>query len=329
VGEVEAYTNRQIYKPTRYYDSFLDISSVAAPILAVLLLLLYLMNRRRISALKQVARVRGFSAAGALLFETVHGVFRNPSASAGAGPREATKQAMIVAALQGWRRGREEANWKTALLGDVIWRSIVLAFDSSICLGIFKEWEASNKKPWEFLQSWLSDPRAGSARALTIELTYPRGRRTQMPFMLEQALVCLLQNSLKIILGPDFSEDLPKLISISVKDDTLLIWNPGPPLGLGLCEAINKSESPEEFEQRIAELLTHPGGGTPGFGLVESYCVLSQCFSGLRVKYDEPRFEVGLRSPTWLGRVWMEPADRGNVTFHIGVKESNSEASSQ
>jgi hypothetical protein len=331
LGEVETYVNRQIYEPSRIYSSFVNISSVTAPALAVFLLLLYMINRRRISALNQVVRVRGFSAAGALLFETVHGVFRNPSAAAGTTQREATKSAMIVAALQGWRRGRDETNWKVGPLGDVIWRSIVLAFDSAVCLGIFKEWEASTVSARDFLQIWLSevsDQRTASARELSLEVSYPRGRLIHMPFMLEQALVCLLQNSLKILLNPDFEGELPKRISIRVEGDTLIIWNPGPPLGLGLCEAINKSESPEEFEQRIAELLTHPGAGTPGFGLVEAYCVLSQCFGGLRVRYDEPRFEVGLRQQTWLHRVFKSRSREDTVTFDVSEKRDHSEDAS-
>jgi hypothetical protein len=75
--------------------------------------------------------------------------------------------------------------------------------------------------------------------------------------------------------------------------------------------------------------LTHPGAGTPGFGLVEAYCVLSQCFGGLRVKYDEPRFEVGLRQPTWLHRVLMKFSGNHNITFQIAIKEDSSEASAQ
>jgi hypothetical protein len=328
--EVETYVNRQIYAPTRIYNSFIDLSGVATPALAAFLLLLYLVNRRRISALQQVARVRGFSASGTLLFETVHGVFRNPAAAAGATPREATKAAMIVAALQGWRRGRDQNSWGSAKLGDVIGRSILLAFDSALCLGVFKEWEGTSVSAWDFLQTWVDDPRTGAARALLLEVTYPRGRMIQMPFMLEQALVCLLQNALKILLSPDFPDDVAKRISIRVQDDTLIIANPGPALSPGLCEAINKSESPEEFEQRIGALLTQSGHGTvPGFGLVEAYCVLSQCFGGLRVKYDEPKFEIGLRHRTRTPRFLRNRQGENIVTFQIASKENTPEAASQ
>jgi hypothetical protein len=325
--EVEAYTNRQIFKPARYYNSFLDISSVAAPALAAFLLLLYFLNRRRISALRQVAQVRGFSAAGALLFERIHEVFQSRSASVI--PRETTKHVMIVAALQGWRRGRDEDNWKAGSLEDVIWKSIILAFDSTVCLGTFNDWKASHSKPWEFLQSWLDGPSAGIAGAVTINATFPQGRRIQMPFMLEQALVCLLQNALKIVLGMDFPDHLPKVISIDVENDTLTIKNPGTPLGSGLCDAINESASPEVFEQRIHELLTNPGHGTPGFGLVEAYCILSQCYGGLHVDYDEPKFEVTLHSPTWFRRVLIKLTRPSYRTFHIGPKVNDLEESSK
>ncbi len=328
--ETETYVNRQIYWPTRVYSSIMELSGIATPALAAFLLLLYLVNRRRIVALEQVARVRGFSAAGTLLFETVHGVFRNPAALAGATPREATKAAMIVAALQGWRRGRDEHSWETARLGDVIWRSILLAFDSCICLGVFKEWEGTSAKPWDFLQAWVSDPRAGAACALSLEVTYPRERTTYMPFMLEQALVCLLQNALKILLSPDFPDNVPKCIFVRVDSDTLSISNPGPALSPGLCDAINKSESPEEFEQRIGALLTQNRDGTmPGFGLVEAYCVLSQCFGGVRVKYDEPRFDIGLGPQTPLSRFLTDVRGNPIVTFRIGSKEHSSEAAWQ
>jgi hypothetical protein len=152
----------------------------------------------------------------------------------------------------------------------------------------------------------------------------------QMPFMLEQALVCLLQNALKILLSPDFPDDVAKRISIRVQDDTLIIANPGPALSPGLCEAINKSESPEEFEQRIGALLTQSGHGTvPGFGLVEAYCVLSQCFGGLRVKYDEPKFEIGLRHRTRTPRFLRNRQGENIVTFQIASKENTPEAASQ
>jgi hypothetical protein len=328
--DVENYVNRQIYKPTRIYSSFVELSIIVMPVLAGFLLLLYLANRRRISALQQVARVRGFSAAGTLLFETVHGVFRNPAAVVGTSPRDATKSAMIVAALQGWRRGRDENNWRSANLEDVIWRSILLAFDSAICLGVFKEWESTSLSPRQFIQAWINDSHGGAAAALSLEVSYPRRRTIGTPFMMEQALVCLLQNALKMLLSPDFPDEMPRRILIRVERDTLILSNPGPALSANLCDAINKSESPEEFEQRIGSLLTQGGEGIkPGFGLVDAYCILSQCYGGLRVNYNEPRFEIGLGSRSPLAMIFRNRKDETVVTFHVASKANTSEATWQ
>jgi hypothetical protein len=334
--DAEQYANREIYPPTRLYSAFADVLGFVSAGLASLLLLLFLLflvNRHRLAALRHVAQVRGFSAAGSLLIETVHGIFHNPVALPGVGPAAAMKSAMMIAALQGWRRGRDARNWTATSLANVIWRSIVLALDSTISLGVFREWEDSRRPALEFLQDWINEPRrARAGTLLVLDVAYPPARMQPLPFMLEQALVCLLQNAMKIVLSSDFDPDMEQRISIRVEGETLIVTNPGPPLSHGLCDAINQSRSPEEFEERISALLRTESETRPGFGLIEAYCILSQCFGGLRVNYDMPRFEVDLRQRTDRARRWgfiKQWRAEATVAFVIEAQEKRKNAEVQ
>jgi hypothetical protein len=273
-----------------------------------------------------VVQVRGFSAAGTLLIESVHGVFHNPAAIEGIGPTESTKGAMIMAALQGWRRGRDAKNWNAVHLGDVIWRGIVLALDTSLWLGICRDWQESKRPARDYLQDWVDDPpRARAGALLCLEVTYPPSRMQSMPFMLEQALVCLVQNAIKTVMHPDFDPDKPRRIAIRAEGNTLVVANPGPPLSRELCDAINQSNTPEEFEERISRLLRTDAKARPGFGLVEAYCIATQCFGGLHVSYDAPRFEIALK-PRGGSRWWSfrRPRSEAPVTIVIAAREQRS-----
>jgi len=303
--QAEQHVNREIYTPVRIFTAVFEFGGFVSAGLASFFLGLFVLNRRRIAALRQVAQARGITTEGTLLIESIHGVFRNPAAIGGLGPTESTKGAMIMAALQGWRRGRDARNWNAAHLGDVIWRSIVLALDTSLWLGVFRDWEESKKNGPDYLQNWVDDPpRARAGALLCLDVTYPESRMQPFPFMLEQALVCLIHNAIKTVMQPDFDPDQPRRISIKVEGDTVVIANPGDPLSTELCDAINVSKTPRDFEERISKLLMTNAKDRPGFGLVEAYCIASQCFGGLRVSYDTPRFELKLKLPRRRPRWW-------------------------
>ncbi len=335
--EAEKYVNREIYPPAHLYGAASEFAGFISTAMATIFLLLIVLNRRRVAALKQAAQVRGFSAAGALLIETVHSVFHNPAEIEGIGLTESTKGAMIIAALQGWRRGRDVKNWDAVHLGDVIWRSVMLALDSSLWLGIFRDWQQSKKRAPDYLQHWVNHPqeRAGDSlkarvalAQLRLEVSYPPSRVQPMPFMLEQALVCLIQNAIKTVVDPDFDPDQARSISIQAHCDALVIANPGEPLSRELCDAINQSKTPEEFEERIGRILVTNPKGRPGFGLMEAYCIATQCFGGLRVCYDKPRFEIRLKPRSrWLSwGLFRKRRSETSVTTLIVAKEQPDQA---
>src|SRR5207249_1890868 len=116
--------------------------------------------------------------------------------------------------------------------------------------------------------------------------------------------------------------DEPRRISIRAEGDTLVVANPGPPLSRELCDAINQSNAPEEFEERIGRLLRTDAKARPGFGLVEAYCIATQCFGGLHVSYDAPRFEITLK-PRGRWRWWPFGKRRSEapVTIVVAVRE--------
>jgi len=133
----------------------------------------------------------------------------------------------------------------------------------------------------------------------------------------------LVQNAIKTVTHPNFDQDEPCRISIRVEGDTLVVANPGAPLSRELCDAINQSNTPEEFEERIGRLLKTDAKARPGFGLVEAYCITTQCFGGLRVSYDKPRFEIGLKPRRrWL-RWWPFGKQRSEtpVTTVIAARD--------
>jgi len=180
-------------------------------------------------------------------------------------------------------------------LPDLVWESIVLAYDCTIWLGIYAEWRASGKSPEDYLAGASSDDRLSGAKGINFEVACPVRVLVPMPFMFEQALVCLLQNALNVLIDPDFPPDLSTTIKISYEAGEIAVSNQGPPLDPRLCDAINKSSNPEEFEARITNLLEDDDRPKkPGFGLVEAYCIATQCYGGLAARYDKPTFFLRL-----------------------------------
>src|SRR5262249_3148094 len=127
----------------------------------------------------------------------------------------------------------------------------------------------------------------------------PENVKVPMPFMLEQALVCLLQNA--ITASKDSSGNfLPITVAYDATSHSVCVMNQGEGRWLcrensELCDALNKITELNEFEERIDQLLLKGGDmPKPGVGLVEAYCIATQCYGGLLVDKHLPKISIRL-----------------------------------
>jgi ABC-type glycerol-3-phosphate transport system substrate-binding protein len=255
----------------------------------------------RAKALDQVRQVRGFaSSALHIVYETHHFVSNsNPYRRPDETDRKAAEKALVVAAgLQGWRRGRDDRNWEDTPLEQVAWRSIILALESTYIAQLFKQWEQDGMPAVPvFLKEkkLLREMREVTDELLPFyfEVNCPVDVLVATPFMLEQALVCLLQNAIKA--SRRDAGYTPIAVTYDRVSDIVSVINEGQSLNAELCRALSSSDL-DEFERRVDALLHSRVGQKPGIGLVEAYSIATQCYGGFIVDPDQPRFSIRLHS---------------------------------
>jgi ABC-type glycerol-3-phosphate transport system substrate-binding protein len=308
-AEAELRINQQIDRWTRWREGFRKWWPLTAVGLIVGLIgiigAIYRMLLFRERALDEVRRVRGFTSSALMAAFVVHKNLKgNPYEHLEArGWGQAMKALILNYGLQGWRRGRDESVWGKAELKGVVWTSILLALETVHTACLFRQWENQNRlDPEQFLleKRLLRSCANGDlgCAPFSFQVDCPAVEVTT-PFMLEQALVCLLQNAIKAsfdekrgLYNPITVSYDPKSKRVSLANEAESLWVQNP----NLCDALNENSSLLEFENKIHTLLAE-GGETPkpGIGLVEAYCIATQCYGGLVVDKQRMKISIQLR----------------------------------
>lgn len=305
--ETELTINRRIHWPTRLWWQWRGPLAVMVALVAFAVIGLRhtrIRAQERSAMLDRIRRLRGFASSALHAVYSTHAMIssqRYPPAYrelVKTDRQAAEKAIVVVAGLHGWRRGRDDRNWADAPLALVVWRAIILAVEFCHQPELFRQWEeAGEPEARTFLETGeLVRPLPGAAEDLPpfyFQVECPAQVTVAMPFMLEQALVCLLQNAINASWTPGLG-CAPITVFYEPEPHAVAVCNQGGPLAPELRAALNESQSFEDFERRIDALLKNPAQPKPGIGLVEAYSIATQCYGGLRVAQHEPKFSIRL-----------------------------------
>lgn len=260
-------------------------------------------SSRREKASNEVKKVRGFASAALQSVYEVHSIIDNPYRHLDDQGRGKSEKALVlIYGLQGWRRGRDERNWSDAELNKIVWSAFILALESKHTARLFKKWEQLNyPNPQRFLQEEKllrdSPDISGNCASFYLRTNDLDSVRVSTPFMLEQALVCLLQNAIEA--SRDSSGRFkPITVAYEKVSHSVSVLNEGPSLHIknsALASALNECRDLDEFEARIDTILLSDGkAAKPGVGLVEAYCIAKQCYGGILVDRESAKVSVKL-----------------------------------
>ena len=261
--------------------------------------------RREEVAIGHARTLRGFSANALLALARYHtlGIYGEVSDS----PSDAKKRSIIAAGIQGWRRGRNPDNWKPSSVSDVIWRSILLAFDLVHEPDIYERWETCRKStpspsPREFLEGCGHLRRSpvgdedSNRRSYFFHVICPEDYEVHTPFLLEQALASLFQNAIQASDEECGRTGPRKLITAIIGPDRITILNAGETIPKSIADLVNLHPIPSEFEKAVLRAVRSAEGRRPGIGLTEAYAIAAHCYAGLEIEADAPAITIHLRA---------------------------------
>jgi hypothetical protein len=230
-------------------------------------------------------RVRGFTSSALTVFQELHSRLRqNVKLLPGEVLKDAERRQIIMAGIEGWRRGKQDDNWDKGPLRRVVWNAIMLTLDAQrdlpgSSMGLVQNYN-SDEDPDAYLCG-RGETRESSAPTLELprfNVDVPPDIEVDLPFMLENALVCLLQNSLKASLD----DSTWTYGAIEVCYDTpaheLRVTNRGGTFSTTLLKAINGSLDFETFATEVELLIVGNPTHRPGIGLVLAFEILSTCY---------------------------------------------------
>jgi signal transduction histidine kinase len=282
--------NAKIDRVTQLRRTLIQFWWLSVLAVAAYLLFLWRSHRRVVRVLGQVKRLRGFSSMALLSLERYHaslGRYLKVSSS----EEEARKRSIIASGINGWRRGRDPANWRPAALKDVIWRAVLLAFDVAKEADAYEKWEETTKSKWQSPRDFLqacgplrkAEQPDGNSPTYFVSVTGTLDSKVDTPFLFEQALACLVQNAIQAADLECGRKGPRSPISIVATHDRVTVTNSGGPIPEEIRTLINDSTTPEQFETRVLAAVRSAGGARPGIGLTEAYTIATQCYGGLRV----------------------------------------------
>ena len=306
-AEAQHAINRNLDLTTRLFE---DARHWYWLIIVGLMTLIIVLSAREIrnshyreKAFDEVRKVRGFASAALQSVYEVHSIIDNPYRHLDEQGRGKSEKALVlIYGLQGWRRGRDERSWTDADLSKIAWSAFILALESKHTARLFKKWEQHGyPDAQQFLREERlirSHPDARSDSACFYLQTYGlEDVPVPMPFMLEQALVCLLQNAIEASREPS-GRFRPITVAYEKATHSISVLNEGASLyakNNALASALNECRSLDEFEARIDTILLSDGNATkPGVGLVEAYCIANQCYGGVLVDRESAKISIRL-----------------------------------
>jgi hypothetical protein len=251
-------------------------------------------------ALQQVRTLRGFSANALLALGRYHtlGIYGEVSDS----PSDAKKRSIIAAGIQGWRRGRNPGNWMPAPVLDVIWRSVLLAFDLVHEPDLYERWEKAGKvsqqNPRVFLTAhgYLreSPVSAEVEPSYFVQIVCPDNIKIHSPFLLEQALASVFQNAIQASDDECGRSGPRKPIIVSATPSQITVINAGEPFPSEIRHIVNENQRSEDFEDAVLTAVRSAKGKRPGIGLTEAYAIARHCYGGMEIADDAPAVTIHL-----------------------------------
>lgn len=319
VRELEHLVNSRVDPSTIAFERVISVWREVSVGLTLIMLALWWSSRRRATLLDHVRKVRGFSSAALATLDCAH-YRRNPFPG---DLQERDKAALIATGLVGLRRGLDPSNWEPERLSSVVWRSIVMALDSVHDAALAQRWQDQSLPAEAFLwRELLLRPSAAFVSGdppFHFALTSTKDPKVALPFMIEQALTCIIQNSLKACktkhpLGEAYFptvkvEITNTAITVANEDNSKKAFSPE------LYQLINSNPSIETFDVGVRRLLEGPAEHRPGVGLVEAYCIASLCYDGLELTVRDnlvlvtvtlaPSVAVRIARKTRAGVAWV------------------------
>lgn len=244
------------------------------------------MLKQRNRALEEMNNVRVFSSAALHIVDIQHNQLRAP-ASRKAMSTAKKKAAMGATLLRDWDRSLNPRDWDDGSLLDSIWHAILSACDSTKCPGLFDEWRRQEDRPT--VSVFMTKTRARRPeldRDLPVFCVDCPGEVTiATPIMLEQALVCLVQNAIQYSFDDDTATYTgPVTISFQSTPPSVVVGNrsvsplPFQNLINDACGQITSFR-----KQVLAVYQTRDESEWPGLGLIQAYCIAARCYGGLAV----------------------------------------------
>lgn len=334
---LEQTVDRQIFTPMVIWTGIepaLPLIAAVLLVVAVIVIGALVIALRKAGEAAQSNRIRGFASIGLAKLDRGHSFLHNKYSPWDANSEVGKKSALVMSTLEGWKRGMDAKEWRDASLSLVVWRAILLAIDSVYVAGVsegcrkrfgdtpnassIEEYLRQYLIPGIRVPGLLRDQAVpgddGPPFHFSVEC--PAGLLVTSPFMLEQALACLIQNAIEAS-----QLKLATFKSIQIHYDrqmhAVAVSNEGMPIAAEVREALSPVHSIEEFKTAVSALLprgeptTQSTGiasidtvqqgadsrGAPqriGVGLVEAYCIARQCYRGLWVAPNEPRVAIRL-----------------------------------
>lgn len=238
--------------------------------------------------LDQIRKLRGFSAMALLALARYHRSLRKYD-SVSSGDEDRKKRGIIAAGINGWRRARNPQNWEPAPAREVVWRSILLGVDVTVLADVYEGWEqASADDPKRFLEEQqilrASSTATDSKTTYYFDVSGGEDFLIPAPFLFEQALASLIQNSIKACDLQCEEKPGPRApISILISREKVTIFNSGPPISEDIRTLINQSPTSEEFEEAVLRAVRTNQGGVIGIGLTEAYTIASHYYNGMQI----------------------------------------------
>lgn len=252
-------------------------------------------QRKKANREAQIRKLRGLSAANIHLTESVHGIVTPPDIDRIRSDSRKQKVVMLDLALKRASGGIEEGAWNSEELRTVVWRSIMLAltllWDTTL-----KPWSARDEDEIKMIlrdtKGYLRDRRELSAKEpeFFFDVNVPDNYRVETPLLLEEALVCLLQNALKASKTTVPKGTYVDVIKYSAVDVTLRRDSNTLMISNSLC----RSEQPNaelfkvindsaDLTMLAKKLQNIEKDNWPGIGLVEAFNIVKTFYGNLNL----------------------------------------------
>jgi hypothetical protein len=300
-AELELVINRRLHPPTRLFEDLQRWWGFLAPVLLILALSNWAFWRRSSLSTKDALRKRSLTSSVVLAVDWV--VHRSFNPHKKLGEEEARKRVTVLTLVNAWLRGIHRRNWRREKVRPVIWRSILIAVDAVGETGLLALWGDPNKADAEsFLRAYKSRVPTWNKKTLlrdtpptsdesnpfhfdvSIAETISDKAEVKEPLLVEQALVCLIQNALQQSFQGETTGCYSSVtVQYLAKPPRVRVINDGL-MDSDLCRLINDSTTIKKFSETLETLETSNARKIPGIGLTQAFCIANQHLHGLGVE---------------------------------------------